>query len=108
MKKDSIIVVDTGTTSIRAFLFDARGCALAVSQVDNPPTYFEDGRVEQDPSTWSESLINILRDIAGRAQAEKRGVACIALASQRSSVIPVDEGGLPLHPAIMWQDTRTA
>ncbi|MDA8427353.1 MAG: FGGY family carbohydrate kinase, partial [Treponema sp.] len=31
----------------------------------------------------------------------------LALASQRSSVIPVDESGEALHPAIMWQDQRT-
>ena len=32
----------------------------------------------------------------------------MALTAQRSSVIPVNRDGVPLHPAIMWQDRRCA
>jgi sugar (pentulose or hexulose) kinase len=33
---------------------------------------------------------------------------CISVTAQRSSVLPVDAAGMPLHPALMWQDTRGA
>jgi sugar (pentulose or hexulose) kinase len=33
-------------------------------------------------------------------------VTCIAVTAQRSSLIAVDGQGRPLHPAILWQDSR--
>jgi sugar (pentulose or hexulose) kinase len=44
-------------------------------------------------------------DAAGGARLEP---ACIAVTAQRSSVIPIDSDGNPLHPAVMWQDRRAA
>jgi glycerol kinase len=41
---------------------------------------------------------------AARLQAEP--VTCIAVTAQRSSLIAVDVQGRPLHPAILWQDSR--
>ena len=33
-------------------------------------------------------------------------MTCIAVTAQRSSLIAVDAQGRPLHPAILWQDSR--
>jgi glycerol kinase len=103
-----IITVDIGTTSMRAILYDADARALHMDQRENLPEFYSDGRVEQDPVAWQTILPSVLRVCAEVAQA--RGVApvCIAVTAQRSSVIPVDQDGSPLHPAIMWQDRRTA
>jgi glycerol kinase len=103
-----ILVIDAGTTSIRTILFDEGGRAVSVAQRENPPIHYPDGRVEQSPETWSRLLAELLAESA--VSARERGVepVCLSLASQRSSVIPVDRDGLPLHPAIMWQDRRAA
>ena len=103
-----IITVDIGTTSMRAILYDAAGEALYMDQRQSMPEFFSDGRVQQDPMTWQQRLLAILtscREVAGT-----KGIApmCISVTAQRSSVIPVDRLGRPLHPAIMWQDTRSA
>ena len=66
-----------------------------------------DGRVEQDPSSWRRAVVETLRDCAGAAETRGCTVAGLSLTSQRSSVMPVDRDGMPLHPAIMWQDRRT-
>lgn len=105
---NGIIAVDIGTTSLRATLYDAEGKAFPADQRSNPPSYYPDGRVEQDPSTWAALLPRILAAASARAGAEKINVVAISLTSQRSSVIPVDRTGRPLGPAIMWQDRRTA
>ncbi|MCX8012767.1 MAG: FGGY family carbohydrate kinase [Rectinema sp.] len=103
----AIIVLDTGTTSMRAALFDAAGQVLHVARRDNPPRYYPDGRVEQNPETWKHCLFSLLREAQERAKAESLTVSALSLTSQRSSVIPLDKDGRPLHDALMWQDIRT-
>jgi len=107
MDTEGIIAIDAGTTSIRAVLFDRSGRASAAAQVENPPAYFEDGRVEQDASTWKKALFRILAKVAENAGASGIGVGAVSITANRSCVIPVDLSGEALHPALMWQDTRT-
>jgi len=103
-----VITVDIGTTSMRAVLYDADSHMIHMDQKENIPDYFNDGRVEQDASAWTKILPEVLSSCA--AAARDRGIepTCIAVTAQRSSVIPLDNDGTPLHPAIMWQDRRTA
>lgn len=104
----AIITIDIGTTSMRAIVYDAGGHALHVEQRDNMPQFFPDGRVEQDPAAWQTILCDVLKACAGHAAREGRAPLCVAVTAQRSSLIAVDAAGRALHPAIMWQDRRTA
>lgn len=108
MKNTAILSIDTGTTSIRGVLFDTRGTSIGMVQVDNPPVYFPDGRVEQDPCAWRRALLHILTTCEEKARQASRDIIAISLTSQRSSVIAISQEGEPLFPAIMWQDVRTA
>ncbi|SDI34520.1 FGGY-family carbohydrate kinase [Propionivibrio dicarboxylicus] len=103
-----IVTVDVGTTSMRAILYDGGGRIVHIYQRDNAPEYFDDGRVEQAPQAWAGILADSLAACAVAARDDGIAVAGIAVTAQRSSVIPVDADGVPLHPAIMWQDRRTA
>ena len=104
----AVITVDIGTTSLRAIVYDEGGRALHLDQRHNPPSYLDNGRVEQDPASWHTQVLAVLRS-AGQV-ARDRGVepVCISVTAQRSSLIAVDVAGRPLHPAILWQDTRGA
>jgi len=103
-----IITVDIGTTSMRAILYDAAGESLFMDQRQNVPEFFSNGRVEQDPMTWHSCLMAILSSC--RQMATTKGITplCVSVTAQRSSVMPVDRLGVPLHSAIMWQDNRSA
>ena len=102
----TVIAVDIGTTSLRATLYDEQGAALHAEQRHNPPTYFDDGRVEQDPASWLNHLLDMLRATAQAAAHLQAEPTCMAVTAQRSSLIVVDVQGRPLHPAILWQDSR--
>jgi glycerol kinase len=104
----AVITVDIGTTSLRAIVYDEGGRALHLDQRHNPPSYLDGGRVEQDPASWTTQVLAVLRS-AGQA-ARDRGIepVCVSVTAQRSSLIAVDAAGRPLHPAILWQDTRAA
>jgi glycerol kinase len=103
-----IITVDIGTTSMRAILYDADAHIVHMHQRENMPEYFCDGRVEQNPEAWNSVLCDVLKSCAEAAGSRAIEPLCVAVTAQRSSVIPIDGDGTPLHPAIMWQDRRTA
>ena len=103
-----IITVDIGTTSMRAILYDTDARVSHVDQRENMPEFFSDGRVEQDPAAWQSILCEVLKACAGKAESAGIEPQCVSVTAQRSSVIAVDQHGTPLHPAIMWQDRRTA
>jgi len=103
-----IITVDIGTTSMRAVLYDADSHLIHMDQRENTPEYHSDGRVEQDASAWKKILPDVLKSCATAARTAGMEPVCISVTAQRSSVIPIDRLGNPLHPAIMWQDRRTA
>jgi sugar (pentulose or hexulose) kinase len=105
---NGIITVDIGTTSMRAILYDTNGRSLHIDQRENIPQFFNDGRVEQDPMAWQTIIGAVLGSCAQAAAANGITPLGVALTAQRSSVIPVDRDGTPLHPAIMWQDRRCA
>lgn len=104
----AVIAVDVGTTSLRAIVYDESGRALHSDQRHNPPDYLADGRVEQDPWSWQTHVRAVLRSAGQAVQDQGLDAACIAVTSQRSSLMAVDAAGQPLHPAILWQDTRCA
>ena len=104
----AIITVDIGTTSSRASLYDASGRVIHMDQRENLPVFFPDGRVEQDPLAWQSVVSMALKSCAEAAQVKGFEPLCISVTASRSSLIPVDIDGVPLHPAIMWQDKRCA
>lgn len=86
---------------MRGILFDEQGNRLYSHQIKYEVSALDHMRVEQDPASWLRALTGICRKIRWEHR-----VDALVLTSQRSSVIPVDEQGEPLRPAIMWQDTR--
>lgn len=104
---NNILVFDVGTSSMRGILYNEKGKAVFKSQIKYNPKYLEDNCCEQAPSEWENGLISISKEIAEKAKSQSFEINAISLTSQRSSVIPVDKKGKPLHNAIMWQDKRT-
>lgn len=102
----AVIALDVGTSSARAVLYDAQGAALYVSSREYHSVYPYPLHVEQDPETWTKAAVAVLGDAAAHMRAKGVHPAGVAVTSQRSSLIPLDAEGKPLHNAIMWQDKR--
>jgi len=100
-----VIGVDSGTSSTRAILFDARGRALAEGRRAYQVLRPRPGWVEQKAEWWWEALVGSLRDLlaAGVDPAEIMG---LAITHQRITAVPVDREMVPLRNAILWNDVR--
>ena len=67
------------------------------------------GWVEHDPTEILTSQLACAVEVLGKAGARPRDVAAIGITNQRETVIVWErETGKPIHPAIVWQDRRTA
>jgi glycerol kinase len=105
---EQILVVDEGTTSTRAMLFDISGKCLGSAQKPLTQHYPAPGLVEHDAAEiWERTLscAQVLVEQAGGAGA----IAAIGITNQRETIVFWDRRtGEPLAPAIVWQDRRTA
>ena len=104
-----ILALDQGTTSSRAILFDEAGTIAAMAQHEFQQFYPRAGWVEHDPTEILTSQLSCAIEALGRAGAYPKDVAAIGITNQRETVIVWERAtGKPIHPAIVWQDRRTA
>lgn len=102
-----ILAIDQGTSSTKAVLFDAKGSVVARASRPLDSAYPRDGWAEQDAEAIWDSARGAIAGIVAEAGAE--GIAGIAIASQRESLVTWDSGtGRPAGPVVLWQDRRGA
>ncbi len=104
-----VLALDQGTTSSRAILFDRQGAVAGVAQKEFPQIYPKPGWVEHDPDAIWSSQFEVLKEVLERVGASPTDLAGIGITNQRETTLVWDrKTGRPIHPAIVWQDRRTA
>lgn len=99
-----ILVLDIGTTNLKALAFSEEGELLERREERTKPLYPEQGWVEQNPG----EIIDTVYDLIHGVQKKLGDPLGLALTNQRSTTTVWDrETGEPLHNMITWQDTRT-
>ena len=107
-EKEYILAVDSGTQSIRAVLFDARGNELAIEQAQYDPYFsLHPGWAEQRTEDYWSKFCQVTRGLMGKVSIDPAAIAGLGITTQRSTVIPMDRDGNALRPAIIWLDQRT-
>ena len=105
----SIGAIDIGTTGVRFVLVDGDANPVASAYRELPLATPKPGWVEQDPEILLAATITVLNEVLGQDSETVNSLAGIGLTNQRETVVVWDrETGRPLHPAIVWQDRRTA
>jgi len=109
MSNARLLVIDAGTTGIRALIYDQDAKILAQAYTEFPNYHPAPDRVEQDPAEiWqtTEWMIKQALSTAGLMPGE---VTAIGITNQRATTVLWDSRtGEPATRAIVWQDTRTA
>lgn len=100
----TVLVIDVGTTGVRAAVVTERGTMSALHYERFAPTSPSPGLVEFDADQLGELCLRL----ATRAIAEAGPVTCVGITNQRASTVAWDAStGKAIAPAIGWQDLRT-
>jgi len=104
-----VLSLDQGTTSSRAILFDAAGHIVQVAQKEFTQHYPRPGWVEHDAEEIWSSQYGVMAEVLAQKDLRAGDIAAIGITNQRETAIVWDrKTGAPIHPAIVWQDRRTA
>ena len=101
-----LLAIDQGTTSTRSMVFDAAGRAVAIARRELTQHYPQGGWVEHDAEEiWAHTLATAQEALAAAGVP----VRAIGITNQRETAVLWDRRtGRAVHPAIVWQDRRTA
>jgi glycerol kinase len=104
-----ILAVDAGTTGVTVLVLDETGSVLSKGYREFPQSFPRSGWVEHDPDDWWDALLAATGDALESSGTEPWALAAIGITNQRETTVVWDRETLtPLHPAIVWQDRRTA
>jgi glycerol kinase len=104
-----LLAIDQGTTSSRAIIFDAHGGARASAQQEFAQHFPADGWVEHDPDDLWFSTLAVCRQALAESGLQAADIRAIGITNQRETTLVWDAAtGQAIHPAIVWQDRRTA
>jgi len=104
---ENILAIDNGTQSVRALIFDLKGNLIAKTRVPIEPYVSPaPGWAEQDPQVFWQAVCDACQQLWQLDHVDKTSIAGVALTTQRSTMINVDQTGKPLRPAIHWLDQR--
>ncbi len=103
-----MIVIDQGTTSTRALIYDEFGQVIAKSQEEFKQYYPQPGYVEHDPIDILSSVRSVISTALTKARLKYSELLGIGITNQRETVIMWDKKtGEPVYHALVWQCRRT-
>ena len=104
-----LLAIDQGTTSSRAIVFSPQGLPVARAQQEFKQYFPQDGWVEHDGEEIWLTTLKVCREALANAGIGAEQVAAIGITNQRETTLVWDaQSGKLIHPAIVWQDRRTA
>ena len=103
-----LLALDQGTTSSRAIVFRAESGIVAMAQREFRQFFPQPGWVEHDANEIWDSQLAVAQQALAQAGLKAGDIAAIGITNQRETTVLWDRRtGLPVAPAIVWQDRRT-
>jgi glycerol kinase len=107
--KDNYLVLDAGTSGIKALVFNADFQIIGRGYIELGKNISLGGAgVEQNPEEIYEIVVRVLREAVATSGLGAEDLVGLGITNQRETIVAWDEAGVPVYPAIVWQDTRTA
>jgi glycerol kinase len=106
---DLLLALDAGTTGVRSVVFDTSARVVDSAYRELTQHFPAPGRVEHDAVEIVDLATATLREVAVAARERGDHVAALGITNQRETTVAFDrDTGRVGHPAIVWQDRRTA
>jgi glycerol kinase len=104
-----LLGIDQGTTGTTCLVVDESLRVQARAYREVAQLYPRPGWVEQEPEELWQSVLDAAADALTRAGIQASDLGAIGITNQRETTIVWDRRtGVAAHPAIVWQDRRTA
>jgi glycerol kinase len=102
-----IVAIDQSTSASKSFLMDARGALVRSCSSKHRQSFPQPGYAEHDAQEIWQNVLNGIQTVTQGLAKEQ--IVAIALCNQRETTVFWErETGLPVRPAIVWQDVRAS
>lgn len=107
-EKKYVLVLDVGTTGIKAFVFDNDENIVARAKRDIAEISAQPNYVEQDPAEMIRLVKEVLTEAVSASKIREGEFLGMSITNQRETIIAWEKTtSRPLYLAIVWKDTRT-
>jgi len=107
--KKYFLVIDQGTTSTRAIVFNDLGEIEHIEKEEITQIYPKPGWVEHDPEEIFNSVLKTIKRSLDQLNLKPNDIETIGITNQRETTILFErESGKPVYNAIVWQCRRSA
>lgn len=101
-----VLGCDIGSQGIKTSLVSATGEIVAEASAGYPIIYPRPTWAEQPVEVWRKALADTIPNVLLTAGVKLEQVRAIGLDAQVDGMVPVDQAGRALYPAIIWMDRR--
>lgn len=110
MPAELLMGIDIGTYSSKGVLTTPQGEILAMRTLEHGMSIPRPGWAEHDPETiWWDEFCFLCSDLLNACERKGSDVGAVAVSAIGPCVVPVDDRGRPLRPAILYGiDTRAS
>ncbi len=103
-----VAAIDQGTSSTRCIIYDRGGVMVSVAQRKHTQYFPQPGWVEHDALEIWKLVQRLIPEALRNGGIDPDQLVGLGITNQRETTVIWDPTtGIPLHRAIVWQDTRT-
>lgn len=103
-----VLAIDLGTSGPKVAVVDTDGGVLGWVNRTTALRLSDGGGAEQDPADWWRAICEASEAVLRETEVDRQAIVAVAVTTQWAGVVPVDDRGEPLRPAIIWMDSRGA
>jgi xylulokinase len=103
-----ILGIDLGTQSVKTLLLREDGRVIGSSNGEYSILTPSVGFAEQEPSAWWLAVTGAIKRLLNETGVNPREIAAVGLSGQMHGMVPLDEAGEVVRPAIIWCDHRAS
>lgn len=102
-----ILVLDMGTTNVKASLVDKSSTVFCNVSSEFPVYYPEDGRTEESATVMWGTAVEMIRKVMTKSGITEEQIQSIGVTNQRETFVIWNKNtGVPVYNAIGWADRR--
>src|SRR5712691_723832 len=104
-----VLAIDAGTTGVTVLVVDESGSVLGKGYREFAQNFPRPGWVEHEPDAWWDAMLAAVGEALEVSGTRGRSLAALGITNQRETTVVWERATLrSIHPAIVWQDRRSA